>query len=119
MTRDQAIILVEDMAIALLDWENFPNKPSYREDYYRKREVVIAALAAQPRPFSGCLRDGVCRGVCRNTDCPNYDLVVVKGVVYPNEPVWDATSSDLDIEPIEQTMPEDLSDGLPHLNRNE
>lgn len=46
------------------------------------------------RLFSGCLGHGVCRGVCRNTDCPNYDMVVaarlvvekqVEGIVYSDK----------------------------------
>lgn len=52
------------------------------------------AKPAQPRLLTGCLRDGVCRGVCRTKDCPNYDMVVAArlvvepkqdGVVYPED----------------------------------
>lgn len=41
---------------------------------------------AQPRYLSGCLRDGVCRGVCENANCPNHDMVVAARVcVEPKE----------------------------------
>lgn len=57
-------------------------------------KAELAAFRARPRYFSGCLLDGVCRGVCENTDCPNHDMVVAArvcvepkedGIMYPDE----------------------------------
>ncbi len=68
-------------------------------DRYRAvaKDALAAALriSGHPQFLSGCLLDGVCRGVCRNTDCPNHDMVVAArvcvfpkedGIKYPKEP---------------------------------
>lgn len=48
--------------------------------------VVKSQREPPPRYLTGCLRDGVCRGVCENTDCPNHDMVVAARVcVEPKE----------------------------------
>ena len=49
MTREKAVELVDDLIQAYLDYENFTERKTYREDYLRMKELVISQLVT-PSP---------------------------------------------------------------------